>query len=121
MAELTAEVRPYDKLAVASFAVSAGIAFISFLGLLQLILINFGGHAVNFPQDFAFTVFTIVLDASIPITIVGIILGHVASAKTKVNGKRGRKLAIAAFTIGYISAFGGILLIGFIFLIASAL
>jgi hypothetical protein len=53
--------------------------------------------------------------ASFFISIVGIVLGHIALSQIKTTGEGGRGLAIAALVIGYVSvAFSVIFVVAFI-------
>lgn len=55
------------------------------------------------------TLAIIALVASFFISIVGIVLGHVALNQIKTTGEGGRGLAIAALVIGYLSVAVGII------------
>jgi uncharacterized protein YacL len=56
------------------------------------------------------TLAIIALVASFFISIVGIVLGHVALNQIKTTGEGGRGLAIAALVIGYLSVAVGVII-----------
>jgi peptidyl-prolyl cis-trans isomerase B (cyclophilin B) len=57
------------------------------------------------------TLAIIALVASFFISIVGIVLGHVALNQIKTTGEGGRGLAIAALVIGYLSVAVGVIVV----------
>lgn len=56
------------------------------------------------------TLAIIALVASFFISVVGIVLGHVALNQIKTTGEGGRGLAIAALVIGYLSVAVGVII-----------
>lgn len=57
------------------------------------------------------TLAIIALVASFFISIVGIVLGHVALNQIKTTGEGGRGLAVAALVIGYLSVAVGVIVV----------